>query len=230
MTEENVNIQDDKGKYRILLVTSDRFPPRRPAARAIFSEEFTARGQVVDWLIQANESFRYTSAPKLGNGVVYLAPSDPGTSFFRRIRKHLLRLKNDLRVFKLARRNQYDVIQVKDKYVGVFFAIVAAKLTRTPIAYWLAYPRAEHSIYAAKNNMARYRTLYFLRGVVFKFLLYKVILRAVDHVFVQSAQMREDVVVEGIPLSKMTPIPGSVNLASIPYNHPRDPSVLRDFQ
>ena len=50
---------DDKSrsdeKLDILFVTSDAFPPFRPAAKAVFAEGLGARGHRIDWLMQAAE-------------------------------------------------------------------------------------------------------------------------------------------------------------------------------
>jgi len=94
-------------------------------------------------------------------------------------------------------------------------AIVAAKLHGVPMFYWLAYPHGEASLYAAQTGVARYRLLYSLRGALQRLVLYRIIMPACTHVFVQSEQMRRDVAREGIPLDRMTAVPSSVNLRDL---------------
>lgn len=204
-------------KLRILFVTSDKYPTFRPAARVIFGEELVARGHIIDWIIQAEKDSGVSYCKPYGNGKAYIAATDDGGTRWRRLRKHFLDLLNDLKIFNLARRNHYDLIQVKDKYLAALFAIVAAKISKIPMVYWLAYPHAEASLHEAKEDIARYRYFYLLRGYFFKILLYKIILPAADHVFVQSEQMKLDIAREGIRLSKMTPVPGAISLSDIPY-------------
>jgi glycosyltransferase involved in cell wall biosynthesis len=48
----------------------------------------------------------------------------------------------------------------------------------------------------------------------FGFLLYRVLLPAADHVFVQSEQMRRDIAAKGIPLAKLTAVPMGIKLDS----------------
>jgi glycosyltransferase involved in cell wall biosynthesis len=206
-------------KFHILFVTSDKYPPFRPAARVIFGEELVARGHVIDWLIQAESNCDVSHHMPYGNGTAYVSATDNGESRWRRLRKHLLDLKNDLRMFFLVRRNRYHLIQVKDKYIAAILAIFAAKLGKAKFFYWLAYPHAEASLHDARENFARYRHFYLLRGYFFKFVLYKIILPAADHIFVQSEQMKQDISREGVPLSKMTPIPGSLSLSDVPYEN-----------
>lgn len=208
---------DSDRKLRILFVTSDKFPPFRPAARVIFGKEFVSRGHVIDWLVQAENNTGDATDTDFGNGTAYIAQTDDGGSRWKRSRKHLLDLVNDFRMFRLVMRNQYDVIQVKDKYPAALLAILASRIGKSRFTYWLAYPHAEASLLDAREGTARYKYFYILRGLVFKFILYRIILPAADHIFVQSEQMRIDIAREGIPLSRMTPVPGSLSLSDVPY-------------
>lgn len=213
-------MENSDQKLHILFVTSDKYPPFRPAARVIFGEELVARGHVIDWLIQAESNCNMSYQIPYGNGMAYISATDDGESRWRRLRKHLFDLANDLKMFLLVRKNRYNLIQVKDKYIAALLAILAAKFSKAKFFYWLAYPHAEASLHEAREDFARYRHFYLLRGYFFKFVLYKVILPAADHIFVQSEQMKQDIAREGISLAKMTPIPGSLSLSDIPYENP----------
>jgi glycosyltransferase involved in cell wall biosynthesis len=133
-----------------------------------------------------------------------------------RVRKHVLGIVHDLRLFALLRRGNYDIIEVKDKFLSGLFAIVAARLFRKRFVYWLSYPFPEAYLYGARDGTARYPTLWLIRGATFSFLLYRVLLRAADHVFVQSDQMQRDVAGRGVPLAKLTPVPMGVKLDNLP--------------
>lgn len=207
-------------KLRILFITSDKYPPYRPAAKAIFSEELTDRGHRIDWVIQAERSCATFHQESIGNGIAYIGPTDDGGSKWRRLRKHLLDIANDLHIFSLIRRRNYDIVQVKDKYLAALLALFVARITGVRYFYWLAYPHAEAALYSAKMDYARYRWVAYLKGTLYHFCLYKVILRFADHAFVQSEQMKQDIIAEGIPSHKLTPIPGSLNLDQIPYPMP----------
>lgn len=202
----------DRRETKILFVPQDQFPPFRPAAKAIFADELPRRGYRIDWLIQASKEAVGAGPRPFGGGTVYLAATDDGTSRHRRLRKYWLNFRNDLQIFRLLKSGNYDAVQVKDKYVTALLAIVVCRLRGIPMFYWLAYPHAEASLYAAHQRMARYPLFYRARGGLQHWLLYRVILPAAAHVFVQSEQMRDDIVRHGIAREKMTPIPGSVNL------------------
>ena len=216
-------MNDEKGRLNIIFISSDKYPPIRPAARVIFQEAFAKRGHQVDWLVQAKEPstnpsvVNRTEEKNIGNGVAYIAPTYVGTSRLGRLKKHMIDLANDLRIFPLMRKNRYNVIQVKDKYLSAIPALIVAKLYRVKFFYWLAFPHTEASIHQANNKFARYRYYYWIRGYFLKTLLYRVILPLSDHIFVQSDQMKLDIIKEGVDAHKMTPVPGSVDLDDIPY-------------
>ncbi len=200
---------------RILFVTSDQFPPFRPAAKAIFSEGLAKAGHRIDWIMPAAGPEQGDGPQPFKTGTAYLAPSNTGGTRLARLKKHWAALRNDLRVFELLKKQPYSLVQIKDKYLGALFAIIAAKLRGVPVFYWLAYPHGEASVYAARTGVARYSWWYALRGHAQQWLLYRVIMPACAHVFVQSEQMRWDVAREGIPPEKMTAVPSSINLDDI---------------
>jgi glycosyltransferase involved in cell wall biosynthesis len=202
-------------KLDILFVTSDLFPPFRPAAKAVFAEGLAARGHRIDWLLQAAEPSSRSGEQPFKGGIAYVAPTNAGQTRLARLKRHLADALNDFRVFGLLKRHRYSLVQIKDKYFGALVAIAAAKLHGVPVFYWLAYPHGEASLYAASKGIARYRWLYRLRGALQRFVLYRLIMPACTHVFVQSEQMRRDVAEEGIPLDFMTAVPSSLNLRDI---------------
>ena len=212
-------------RLRILFVTADRFPPFRPAAKAIFAEELPRRGHGVDWLIQGDSPASGAGPRAFNGGTAYVAYNNGGTSRWQRGLRHWESFKNDLKIVALLRRRRYSLIQVKDKYLGALIAIVAGKLFGVPVLHWLAYPHAEHDLYAAAQGFARYPLLYVVRARLQKWFLYRIIMRNARHVFVQSEQMQHDVAREGIPWNKMTPVPSSVNLADLAADAPPPPKA-----
>jgi glycosyltransferase involved in cell wall biosynthesis len=173
----------------------------------LFGRELAARGHEVDWLLQSEDQHSRDTEETWNSWRVFVGATDTGTSLWRRLRKHLLGLSNDFRVFRLARENDYDFIQVKDKFLSAVLALIAAWKNDCGFVYWLSYPYPEASIYESRVGTARYRFLYLVRGVCFRFLLYRIILPRADHVFVQSEQMKLDVAKEGIDINKIDAVP-----------------------
>ena len=204
-------------QLNILFLTSDKYPPFRPAAKAIFTDEFRLRGHGVDWLIQAETIDQAGEIKQDKNGTQYIASTSAGGSLISRVGKYVSEFVNNLRVLYLPFRNRYDLIQVKDRYLSATLALIVARLSNTPYFHWLAYPHAEAHALEADQGFARYPFLYRLRAAYQSFLLYKILLKYADHSFVQSEQMKRDIAEIGIPEEKMTAIPGSVTLSEIPF-------------
>jgi glycosyltransferase involved in cell wall biosynthesis len=199
------------------MIVADRFEPFRVDVRVLFAKELAARGYRMDWLLQSEGACDEDYVTPWGGGDAWVGRTDTGTSRLARMRKHAWAIAHELRTFGLLRRRRYDAIVVKDKFIAPLIALVAGRLHRTPVIYWLSYPIPEDSLLLAREGRARYPLLYRLRGVFFGFLLYRLILPAAHHVLVQSEQMRRDVIAKGIAAHKLTPVLMGVDLASIPY-------------
>ena len=197
----------------MLVVSSDTYPPFRVDVSVLFGRELAARGHRVDWLLQSEARCDKATKVAWGGGSVWVGATSLGTSLPSRIRKHVLGILHDLKLFSLLRNGDYQIIEVKDKFVSGVFAVIAARLFRKRFVYWLSYPIPEDYLHRADARAGLYRALYRVRGTAFKVLLYRLLLRTADHVFVQSEQMRRDLAAEGVPESKMTPVPMGVDLA-----------------
>ena len=205
-------------RFRLLVVSSDTYPPTRVDVSILFGEELAGRGHRIDWILQSADACENPYITEWGGGRVWVGATDLGTSLFRRLRKHARGLLNDLRVFGRCRSGEYDIVEVKDKFVAGLFAVLASRLYKVRFVYWLSWPFPEQYLTQARDGTARYPFLYLLRGSIFKFLLYRIIMPGADHVFVQSAQMRKDVAAEGIPLSKLTAVPMGIKLSTFTEN------------
>jgi glycosyltransferase involved in cell wall biosynthesis len=198
---------------RILVISSDTYPPTRVDVTVLFGAELAGRGHRIDWILQSEAACPRDYETDWKGGRVWVGATDLGGSLLRRIRKHVLGVANDLRLFGRVRRGGYDAVEVKDKFLAGIFAMIAARLNRIKFIYWLSYPYPEHYLHCARDGSARYPWLYVLRGLSFKWLLYRLLLPAADHVFVQSEQMLRDVAAQGIPADKMTAVPMGVDAA-----------------
>jgi glycosyltransferase involved in cell wall biosynthesis len=196
----------------MLVVSSDTYPPFRVDVSVLFGRELAARGHRVDWLLQSEGKCDKATKVAWGGGNVWVGATDLGASLPRRVRKHVLGILHDLKLFSLLKNGDYQIIEVKDKFVSGMFAVIASRLFRKRFVYWLSYPIAEDYLHRADTVTGIYRLLYRIRGTAFKVLLYRVLLRAAHHIFVQSEQMRRDLAGEGVPVSKMTPVPMGVDL------------------
>jgi glycosyltransferase involved in cell wall biosynthesis len=198
-------------RLRILVVSSDPYPPTRVDVAVLFGVELAKRGHEIDLILQSEAACTRAYVTAWGGGRIWVGATDLGDSLFRRLRKHALSIANDFRLFSRLRQTRYDMVEVKDKFVAGVMAVIACRLHRTRFIYWLSYPFPEHYLLRAKEGSARYPRLSYLRGLAYKWLLYRLLLRRAEHVFVQSEQMRQDIAAKGIPLGKMTVVPMGID-------------------
>lgn len=208
---------------RMLVLSSDTFPPQRVDVAVLFGEELSGRGHRIDWILQSEAECQRGYITGWGGGQVWVAPADRGRSLLRRVRKHIAGILYDAKVFGLLRSGQYDAVEVKDKFLSGVLALIAARWYRKRFIYWLSFPFPEFYLSKARDGLAPYPLLYRLRGLGFKILLYRVLLPAADHVFVQSEQMRRDVAAQGVPLSKLTAVPMGIRVEPLPEPVPDAP-------
>lgn len=199
-------------RLRLLVVSSDTFPPTRVDVSVLFGMELASRGHQIDWILQSESACPRGYVTEWRGGRVWVGATDPGQSLFRRLRKHALGIANDWRMFSVLRSAPYDIVEVKDKFLAGLLAIVARRIFRIRFVYWLSFPFPEYYLLRARDGTARYPFLYSLRGNAFRWLLYRCLLPAADHVFVQSEQMRSDIAAAGIPIEKMTAVPMGIQV------------------
>jgi glycosyltransferase involved in cell wall biosynthesis len=202
------------GALRLLAVSSDNYPPQRVDVAVLFGEELGGRGHHIDWILQSEGACDRPYAIPWHGGTVWVGATDLGASLLSRVRKHVRGILHDLRVFGRARSGNYDLLLVKDKFVSGITALLAARLFRLTFLYWLSYPFPESYLLRARDGTARYPFLYRIRGWVFHAVLYRILLPAAAHVFVQSEQMRRDIAAKGIPESKITAVPMGIQVGS----------------
>lgn len=192
----------------------------------LFGQELTGRGHRIDWVLQSERPCDKPYLTQWGGGTAWVGATNLGTSLPARIHKHILSITHDLKLFSRLKSGEYDGIQVKDKFISGLSAIVASRLYGKRFVYWLSYPFPEDYLHRSKDPSAPYPFLYKVRGAVSGFLLYKVLLPAADHVFVQSEQMRRDVAAHGIPLEKMTAVPMGISSGLFQQSPPARRSVI----
>jgi glycosyltransferase involved in cell wall biosynthesis len=200
-----------------LFVSLDKFPPFRVDLKILFGREMIKRGHKIHWLLQSEEPCSTAYETKWSGCKVWVGGTDLGASLKSKIRKQLLDILNDIQIFKLSRKNRYDFIQVKDKFITALLGILSSRIRKCKFFFWLSYPFPEASLYRVRERTAPYPLFYFIRGIIFKFLLYSIIMPLADHIFVQSQQMKKDAAIKGISEEKITPVPMGVALDSIPY-------------
>jgi len=215
-------------KINLLFLAADKFPPFWGDTSILFARHLVGRGHKIDWLLQSEADCRQSHETRWKSSRVWVGATDNGTSRWRRLKKHLLNFCNELKIFRLTRQENYDCIVVKDKFIFTLIAIVVARFKKTKLIYWLSYPFPEDSLHRVRCGSARYPLFYFVRGRLFSVLLYRVIMPEADHVFVQSEQMKRDVIAKGILAGKLTAVPMGVEITDVPYQKDLSMTVQND--
>jgi glycosyltransferase involved in cell wall biosynthesis len=192
---------------RLLMVSSDTYPPTRVDLTALFGTELTSRGYQTDLILQSEAACRHSYVTEWAGGRVWVGATDLGDSLLSRLRKHLLGIYEDAKLFLRLRTGGHQVIVIKDKFVSGIIGMLAARVLKRRFIYWLSYPFPESYLERSRDGTARYPLLYWIRGASFKVLLYQLLLPLADHIFVQSEQMCRDIEAHGIARERMTAVP-----------------------
>jgi glycosyltransferase involved in cell wall biosynthesis len=197
----------NKRPLKILFVSSDTFPPFRVDVSVLFGKEMVSKGHQINWILQSARDCKKEYKTHWGGGKTWVGPTNNGTTMFQRFIKHMLGFLHNAKNCKLLLTQAYDCVQLKDRFFSSLVYLVVSRFAGVKYFYWLSYPFAEALLYKYKNKSARYPLVYLVRGTLSKWILYKIIMRYADHIFVQSEQMKKDIESEGIDAHKMTAIP-----------------------
>lgn len=210
--EENNKPGGKKGDLNYLFLLREPFPPFRPDTVVLFADELKRKGHNIDWMFQSKEpvSKSYTTVWEGGNA--WVTATDRNSGLLGKIRKHLLSLWMDLTILARARTRKYEFIQVRDRFVGAITGLIAAKLVGAKFYFWLSFPFPEMYAYRIEDGESDFPLLDRFRSFALKIILYKIIMPAADFVFVQSDQMKSDVVANGVDGNKIMPVPMGISL------------------
>lgn len=197
---------------RLLFLTAETCPTFRADVNVLFGKYLPRHGIQSD--IVAGRTPGTDGLVKWGGGEAYLCNVEGGAA-----KKHLKVMWHGIRHLFGADRSRYQAIQVRDMPVLAAFGLLAARVKRLPFYYWMSYPMPEGQIALARERGLSAGVMKFVfpwvSGRAGKFLLYRVVLRFADHVFVQSDRMKEGLIGRGIASARMTPVPMGVDLEDV---------------
>lgn len=196
---------------RLFYFIADAYPAWRADLAELFCVQLRNRGVDTTWAMRRNEPGWLESTDMLGQDAILPISLGKRGALAKALNRILEPLSELLIFLRLALGKRFDVIQVRDdRYSAAFFALLAARLRGARFTYWLSFPFPEHDL-AMADESAGMRGLFLrLRGKLARGWLYRFVLPAADHVFVQSAKMRQNLAALGIPEEKMTPVPMGV--------------------
>jgi glycosyltransferase involved in cell wall biosynthesis len=133
------------------------------------------------------------------------------------VKKNVYRFLHDLKIFSLMKKDRYDLVVVRDRFISATMALIAAKMLSVKFVYWLSFPFPEYYLYQAEEGIAAYPGVYRLRSCLLRVLLYRLILHSAEHVFVQTPKMLENIAEHGIDKKKMSSVLMGVSVEDIPF-------------
>ena len=207
----------DSRKLRILFLAADKFPPFRVDVSVLFGKEIVGRGHTIDWLLQSDKPLDHSIETSWEGGRAIVGRTDTGATLWGRIKKHIFNIFNDCKMFRLMAQNPYDLVIVKDKFIAAVMAVLASKMFNTRFVYWFSFPFDEDDIFKVKEKTVRYPLIYLLRGILFRNLLYRMIIPGCDHALVQTEYMKANMVAKGVSSLKMTAVPMAVCINDVPF-------------
>ncbi len=198
--------------FRLLFLTAETCPTFRADVNVLFGKHLPRHGVCSD--IVAGRTPGASVNVQWGGGEAYLCNIEGGAA-----KKHIKVMLHGIRHLFRADRSRYQAIQVRDMPVLATFGLLAARIKGLPFYYWMSYPMPEGQVALARERGLSAGLMKFLfpwvSGQVGGFLLYRVLLRRADHVFVQSDRMKVDMAARGVNPSNMTPVPMGVDLEDI---------------
>lgn len=191
---------------KILYFTSESHPTFRADVLQLFGKYLPQFGVYSDLVTTTTE----LSASSWGGGkalVTYQAGSK---------QTHLKKWAHSLAIMVKASKKNYAAIQVRDMPIFALFALAVAKVKGLPYFYWMSYPIADAQMVRAKSSKFSLKaTILWGRGFIGSFILRNLIFRFADHIFVQSDQMKTELIQQGIDSEKLTPVPMGVDIAGL---------------
>lgn len=180
----------------------------RPDVAALFGKYLPRLGFRVDLLTQAAEPGDVADWPG-GHSRVR-----PVTG--RRTRDTLFGLAHRLWSLGFGSLSGYDLVLVRDMPSMAALCWLACRLRGRAFAYWMSFPIVDSYRILADLGPRRIGGLRWayarLREHAGRFFLRRVVLPGANHVFVQSAAMREEMVRRGASPQRTTPVPMGVDL------------------
>ncbi|MBU4525010.1 MAG: glycosyltransferase [Desulfomicrobium sp.] len=197
---------------RLLYLIAETWPTHRADVAALFGKYLPRHGIQSD--LVTGRTSGHEGPIEWGGGEAILCNISGGQT-----KKHIKTLLHGIRQLFVADCKRYDAIQVRDMPFLGLLGLIAARLKGLPFIYWMSYPISEGQIaYAWERGLSQGMMKFFfpwVRGHVGRVLLYRVVLPSAEHIFVQSAHMKQRMVERGIPADRMTPVPMGVDLEAM---------------
>jgi glycosyltransferase involved in cell wall biosynthesis len=196
-------------RKRFLIAALDRYPPFRVDITELFSTELAAHYNL-HWVMARDDG---GPAGEFGTPGERFSVADADPRSPKLLRCWRWTALNFRRLGDVL-RGRYDLVQTRDLiYLAPLYAL-AARLAGVPYAIWMSFPIAENYLVRAKTRLKEGRlaqaAVQLLVGITGGWAM-QLALGLAQHGFVQSDEMKRQLVARGANENKLTPVPMGVN-------------------
>lgn len=199
---------------RLLYLTAETCPTFRADVHVLFGKVLPKFGIHSDIVAGKTPGTEGDSDSMWGGGESYLCELSGGL-----VERYFKIFFHRIRCLLKANSKRYHAIQVRDMSMLAAIGLLVARFKGLKFFYWMSYPMPEGQISLARDRGLSLGLMKFLfplvNGWIELLILYRIVLPNVDHVFVQSDQMKIDLIKRGICPEKMTPVPMGVDIEAL---------------
>ncbi|WP_084633378.1 glycosyltransferase [Pleomorphomonas oryzae] len=197
----------NKTSYKnVLIVALDKYPPFRVDIIELYRRS-KENGFHITWIMTEDSERKGEIQDEIGDFIVISAK---GNFIVRYIRSMLIHINAIMLIFG----GKYQLVQCRDTFLISPLYRAVSKIKGVPFIYWMSYPMELGYIYRAKyhfkNGDIPGAIIRFTIGYAGRIAMKYLTLRYSSHLFVQSDQMRMDVIEDGALNSKITVVPMGV--------------------
>ena len=103
---------------RYLFALEELFPPVRVDTTVLFASEMKQRGHRIHWIFGSTGEIEKSGWQEWAGGKAWVVAIPDGHSLLARITRKMMSRMVDLRLLLECRRERWDFIQVRDRFIG----------------------------------------------------------------------------------------------------------------
>jgi glycosyltransferase involved in cell wall biosynthesis len=191
-----------KPNLRICLLLSE---PNRPAVTEIYGKCLPSKGHDVLWVTNKRPSYNLSEEDLDKIKIYEILPRKHSPNLIKRYYNNLkCHIKVLNKLDSSFKRDKADVIQVRNSIYYGLVALILKRRFKIPFVYQYTFPHESYK-YMGNNSFSKY--------LIYKFdgFLLNYVLKNADLIFPISELMKIELVKQGLPEEKMTPLPMGAN-------------------
>ena len=175
--------------------------PARPAVTEIYGEYIPSFGHKVTWITPSIEKGKRVQEKFFKEVKICTIPRPRASSLPLKIFNLISYLIREYMLLTtIFKEERYDIIQVRNDIFGALLALHIKRKYNIPFVFQYSFPKG---VYKVQNPKKRY---YLFINYITKYILHKA-----DLIFPISKWMETELIEDGIPKSKMMPLPLGAN-------------------